>query len=149
MWEKIVLNLLSNAFKFTLEGSVTDTLAPVAEGVELSVSDTSTVIPAEELPHIFQRFHRVQGAKSRTFEGTGIGLALIGELVKLHGGRVDVQSEMGGGSTFRVYIPFGVAHLPQEGVQTAPTPHSDVPGSDLFAEIFAAPSNMCIIVRRG
>ena len=68
MWEKIVLNLLSNAFKFTLEGEIKVSLRSRGEQVELSVSDTGCGIPADELAHIFERFHRVQGRRSRTQE---------------------------------------------------------------------------------
>ncbi len=96
MWEKVVLNLVSNAFKFTLEGEVVVRLAPVGGAVELSVSDTGTGIPAGELPRIFERFHRVDGARGRTHEGTGIGLALVQELVRLHGGSVRAESTSGG-----------------------------------------------------
>jgi len=86
MWEKIVLNLLSNAFKYTLEGEITVQLVPSAISVELCMRDTGVGIPAEELPHLFERFHRVKGTAGRTYEGTGIGLALVHELVRLHGG---------------------------------------------------------------
>lgn len=116
MWEKIVLNLLSNAFKFTFEGSVTVALRPSDEGVELSVEDTGIGIPAHEMPHLFERFHRVKDAHGRTFEGTGIGLALVNELVRLHGGSVRVESDLEKGSAFRVYIPLGASHLPQERI---------------------------------
>ena len=75
MWEKVVLNLLSNAFKYTLEGSVTVHLTEQDEFVELCVTDTGTGIPDRDLPHLFERFHRVEGARGRTHEGTGIGLA--------------------------------------------------------------------------
>jgi signal transduction histidine kinase len=105
MWEKIVLNLLSNALKFTFEGVVTVCLAPRDGAIELTVSDTGTGIPAEELPRLFERFHRVEGARSRTHEGSGIGLALTYELVKLHGGTIDVDSAVGRGTTFRVRVP--------------------------------------------
>ena len=88
MWEKIVLNLLSNAFKFTLEGSVEMTLRAVDGYAELAVRDTGIGIPEAELPRIFERFHRIEGAVGRTHEGTGIGLALVDELVRLHGGTV-------------------------------------------------------------
>ncbi|MDQ2773623.1 MAG: HAMP domain-containing histidine kinase [Acidobacteriota bacterium] len=88
MWEKIVLNLLSNAFKFTFEGKVTVQLAERGGQAELSVSDTGIGIPDTELPHLFERFHRVEGAGGRTQEGTGIGLALVQELAKLHGGGI-------------------------------------------------------------
>ena len=80
--------------------------------MELSVTDTGTGIAAEELPRIFERFHRVQGARGRSHEGSGIGLALVRELVKLHGGSVHVESTPGQGSTFTVTLPLGSAHLP-------------------------------------
>jgi signal transduction histidine kinase len=114
MWEKIVLNLLSNAFKFTFEGELRVSLGWRDDRVELTVADTGTGIPAEELPRIFDRFHRVEGAKGRSYEGSGIGLALVQELVKLHGGDVRVQSTVGQGTTFTVSLPRGKAHLPAE-----------------------------------
>ena len=86
----------------------------------LSVEDTGTGIPEHELPHLFERFHRVEGARGRTQEGTGIGLALVAELVKLHGGTVEVRSTVGQGSTFTVSLPFGTAHLPRERMGAAP-----------------------------
>ena len=111
MWEKIVLNLLSNAFKFTFEGEIAVLLAQVGESAELRVRDTGVGIPAEEMPRLFERFHRVQNARSRTHEGSGIGLALVQELVRLHGGTVRVESTPGQGSTFIVRIPLGQDHL--------------------------------------
>jgi PAS domain S-box-containing protein len=114
MWEKIVLNLLSNAFKFTFAGEIRVSIEPQAERVLLRVSDTGTGIAAEELPHLFERFHRVQGARGRAYEGSGIGLALVKELVKLHGGEVEVHSTPGQGSTFTVALRRGKAHLPKE-----------------------------------
>jgi len=116
MWEKIVLNFLSNAFKFTLEGEVAISLRPGDGTAVLEVRDTGTGIAAEELPHVFERFHRVREARGRTHEGTGIGLALVKELVKLHGGEVSVSSTPGEGSAFRVTLPLGSAHLPAERV---------------------------------
>jgi signal transduction histidine kinase len=86
MWEKVVLNLLSNAFKFTFEGEIAVALRARGERVELSVRDTGTGIPKEELPHLFERFHRVKGVQGRSHEGSGIGLALVRELVRLHRG---------------------------------------------------------------
>lgn len=121
MWEKIVFNLLSNAFKFTFDGSVEVLLRQADEHAVLTVRDTGTGIPPAELPHVFERFHRVEGARGRTFEGSGIGLALVQELVKLHGGEVRVESEIGRGTTFSVCIPFGSQHLPQEHIQTLRT----------------------------
>jgi signal transduction histidine kinase len=116
MWEKVVFNLLSNAFKFTFEGEIEISLRTVGDTFELAVRDTGTGIPPEEVPHLFERFHRVQGARGRTYEGTGIGLALVQELVKLHGGDVSVDSEVDRGSTFTVTIPRGSAHLPAERI---------------------------------
>lgn len=116
MWEKIVLNLLSNAFKFTLAGGIKVKLRQAGETAELSVTDTGTGIPAKALPRIFERFHRVKGALGRSYEGSGIGLALVQELVKLHGGDVSVQSEVDRGTTFTVSIPLGKAHLPAERI---------------------------------
>jgi signal transduction histidine kinase len=123
-WEKIVLNLISNAFKFTLKGEIAVCLRSSGDRVELTVRDTGNGIPTQELPRIFERFHRVEGATGRSFEGTGIGLSLVQELVKLHGGSVRVSSVEGQGSTFEVSLPTGSAHLPAERVAdrvSAPT----------------------------
>jgi PAS domain S-box-containing protein len=119
MWEKIVLNLLSNAFKFTFEGEIKVALRRRDERVELSVSDTGVGIPESELSKIFQRFHRVRGAKSRTHEGTGIGLALAQELARLHGGEIKARNKEGGGSTFTVSVRTGVDHLPVDRICAA------------------------------
>jgi PAS domain S-box-containing protein len=116
MWEKIVLNLISNAFKFTFEGKIAVTLEQAGEKVELRVRDTGVGIPAHELPRLFDRFHRIENTRSRTHEGSGIGLALVLELVKLHGGAVRVESVAGEGSTFIVSLPLGSAHLPADRI---------------------------------
>jgi signal transduction histidine kinase/DNA-binding response OmpR family regulator/serine phosphatase RsbU (regulator of sigma subunit) len=105
MWEKVVLNLVSNAFKFTLEGRIEVSLRRAGEWVELVVSDTGVGIAEAELPHVFERFHRARAADARSHEGSGIGLALVRELVHLHGGEVTVTSELGRGSTFTVRVP--------------------------------------------
>ena len=114
MWEKIVLNLLSNALKFTFDGSIGVSVRWRGDHAELEVRDTGTGIPEKELPRLFERFHRVHGARSRTHEGSGIGLALVHDLVRLHGGDVQVASRLGEGTTFTVSIPRGSAHLPAE-----------------------------------
>lgn len=111
MWERILLNLLSNALKFTFEGGITVRVERDANFAVLRVSDTGVGIAPEELNSLFERFHRVRGARSRSHEGSGIGLALVHELVSLHGGRVDVESTPGKGTTFSVYVPLGSAHL--------------------------------------
>ncbi|HEU4617978.1 MAG TPA: ATP-binding protein [Gammaproteobacteria bacterium] len=108
MWEKIVLNLLSNALKFTFEGSISVTLRERGGVVELEVSDTGVGIPADELPKLFNRFHRVLGTRRRSHEGSGIGLALVQELVRLHGGSISCESELGAGTSFRVKVPVGL-----------------------------------------
>src|SRR4029077_11856212 len=84
MWEKVVSNLLSNAFKFTFTGTIKIVLKPVANDVELQVSDTGIGIAEDQRERVFERFHRIEGTHARTYEGTGIGLALVQELVKLH-----------------------------------------------------------------
>ncbi|MBC8144811.1 MAG: response regulator, partial [bacterium] len=127
MWEKIVLNLVSNAFKFTRAGEIEVRLREASastanddgsgQGVAvLSVRDTGTGIATDQMPHLFERFHRVEGGWARTLEGSGIGLALVKELVTLHGGSLRVESVYGEGSTFIVTIPKGTAHLPGEQI---------------------------------
>jgi signal transduction histidine kinase len=116
MWEKIVLNLLSNAFKFTLTGEVCIRQRLQGDHIELQVSDTGCGIATEDLPRLFERFFRGRATQARTHEGSGIGLSLVQELVKLHGGRITAASEPGVGTTLTVRIPQGSAHLPQERV---------------------------------
>jgi signal transduction histidine kinase len=117
-WAKIVLNLLSNALKFTFDGRITVTLGAAEGDAVLTVSDTGSGIPEEEMERLFERFHRVHGAQARTHEGSGIGLALVAELAALHGGTVSAQSRVGEGSSFTVRVPFGTAHLPADQVVT-------------------------------
>jgi signal transduction histidine kinase len=119
MWEKIVLNLMSNAFKFTFEGEIAVELSNQADHVRLTVTDTGVGIPSGELPRLFDRFHRVEGTRGRSFEGSGIGLALVQELVKQLGGQISVESAVGRGSTFTVTVPYGAAHLPPDRVEQA------------------------------
>ncbi|MEP0921784.1 ATP-binding protein [Leptolyngbya sp. ST-U4] len=117
MWEKVVFNLLSNALKFTFAGEIAVSLQWQHDHVELQVRDTGIGIPAAELPHLFERFHRVKGAQGRSFEGSGIGLSLVQELVKLHGGTIAVRSIEGQGTCFTLSVPTGTAHLPSERLQ--------------------------------
>jgi len=129
MWEKVLLNLLSNAFKFTFDGAVSVETGTSADGryAEIKVSDTGIGVAAEELPRLFERFHRIEGAASRTFEGSGIGLALVQELVKLHGGTITAESTLGAGTTFIIHLPFGDGHLPDDRLRresAAPRPTS-------------------------
>ncbi|RUP00538.1 ATP-binding protein [Hyphomicrobium sp.] len=126
MWEKVVLNLLSNAFKYTFVGGATVRIrrAPNAEAVDIEVRDTGTGIAPHQLPKLFERFHRIEGARSRSIEGTGIGLALVQELVKLHGGSISVSSEPENGTAFTIRLPFGSDHLPQNSVFAESLPKS-------------------------
>jgi PAS domain S-box-containing protein len=120
MWERIVLNLLSNALKFTHSGKISVRLQEANGGAEFSVRDTGVGIPSREMPHLFERFHRIEGTQGRTNEGTGIGLALVQELAKLQGGTIHAQSEEGRGSTFVVTLPSGSSHLPQDRIAVIP-----------------------------
>nr|WP_242063487.1 ATP-binding protein [Nostoc sp. FACHB-892] len=133
MWEKIVLNLLSNAFKFTFAGEITVALRSNGERVEMEVRDTGTGIPQAELPRLFERFYRVQGSRGRTYEGSGIGLSLVQDLVRLHGGEVRVTSQENQGSSFIVALPFGKAHLPAERIGANRKPNI-ASGSVAFVE---------------
>jgi signal transduction histidine kinase/DNA-binding response OmpR family regulator len=119
IWEKIVFNLLSNAVKFTPAGRITVRVRESHGSAVLEVTDTGIGVPAEEQRLLFDRFHRVTGAWSRSHEGTGIGLALVRELAELHGGTATAQSEPGVGSTFTVAVPLGRAHLPAERILDA------------------------------
>jgi len=166
MWEKIVFNLMSNAFKFTFEGEIEVSLREGCEmsetgetsetrrfsnsihepqvsqsvslvsprTVTLRVRDTGIGISADVIPRLFERFYRVEGAHGRTFEGSGIGLALVQELVKLHGGTVHVQSHLGEGSAFIASIPLGTAHLPQDRISADRTLASSATGAAPFVE---------------
>jgi PAS domain S-box-containing protein len=135
MWEKIVLNLISNAFKFTFTGEIAITLHRLQNSAELRVRDTGVGIPQEEIPRLFERFHRVQNARSRTYEGSGIGLALVHELVKFHGGSLRAESTLGKGSTFIVTLPLGKDHLPQDRIQaTRPLPSTSISAASFVEE---------------
>ncbi|WNM64112.1 response regulator [Candidatus Nitrospira neomarina] len=161
MWEKIVLNLLSNAFKFTFQGEIEVSLktgdqctlhlhsgernvepSGIQDPAEpdptryvvLEVRDTGTGIPPEELPRIFDRFHRVQNSRGRSHEGSGIGLALVQQLVRLHGGVVRVESQIGRGSLFTISIPRGEGHLPADRINAARTLTSTAVRGEAYVE---------------
>ena len=119
MWEKVILNLLSNALKFTFDGSIR--VAVHAEGSEavVTVADTGIGVADQEMPRLFERFHRIENVRSRSNEGSGIGLALVRELVQLHGGTITADSATGHGTTFSIRLPFGTAHLPGDSIAPA------------------------------
>jgi signal transduction histidine kinase len=133
MWETIVLNLLSNALKFTFEGEIAVVLRDMDGAARLTVRDTGIGIPADQIDKLFDRFHRVAGARGRSFEGSGIGLALVRELVRLHGGEITVESK-GRGTSFHVTIPLGMAHLPPERVSAASRNPAPASRSQNFVE---------------
>ena len=134
MWEKIVLNLISNAFKFTFEGEIEVNIRAESSNAILTVRDTGVGIPAEEMPRIFERFHRVQNMRSRTHEGSGIGLAMVQELVKLHGGSIRAESRLGKGTSFIVTIPLGAKHLPPDRLDGSRSLASTAAGAAPFVE---------------
>ncbi len=114
MWEKVVLNLLSNALKFTFDGAITVRTARQDGQAVITVIDTGIGVSAAEMPRLFERFHRIETARARSMEGSGIGLALVRELVGLHGGTITADSRVGEGTTFTIRLPFGTAHLPSD-----------------------------------
>lgn len=116
MWEKIVLNLVSNAFKYSKQGEINIQVSQAGNLIHLTVTDTGIGIPADHLDKIFDRFHRIDNTEGRSQEGTGIGLAMVKELVKLHAGEIQVASRQGEGSTFTVIIPAGKDHLPADKI---------------------------------
>ncbi len=134
MWEKIVLNLLSNAFKFTFEGEIEVKLCLEGSCAVLKIRDPGVGIPAEEMPRLFERFHRVQNMRSRTHEGSGIGLALVQELVKIHGGSIHAESRLGIGTTFTITLPLGKEHLPPDRIGSSRTLASTAVGAFPFVE---------------
>ena len=134
MWEQVVLNLLSNAFKFTFEGGITIALRQTETAAELRVTDTGTGIPAAEMPRLFERFHRVENARGRTHEGSGIGLALVQELVKIHGGSIGAESTVGEGTAFTIRVPLGSEHLPPEQLRETRAPTSASARATPFVE---------------
>ena len=133
MWEKIVLNLLSNALKFTFNGGITVGSAPRRRRAVLDVADTGIGIPAADLELLFDRFHQVRGARGRSAEGRASGSRWPGSWSRCTAAR-SPRPPARRGSTFTVRLPFGSAHLPAEQlapaaaepgqVRSAPTPSS-------------------------
>ena len=129
MWEKIVLNLLSNALKSTFDGEIRVSISTNEIGAQLTISDTGTGIPESELPHLFERFNRIEGARRRSHEGSGIGLALVHELVQMNGGTITAESKLNEGTTFKVHLPYGHQHLAEGHVATETASPLQLPGS--------------------
>jgi PAS domain S-box-containing protein len=131
---QVLFNLVSNACKFTFLGEIAVSLRATQSAVEVSVRDTRTEIPVDALPRLFERFYRVEGAHGRTYEGSGIGLALVQELVRLHGGSVRVESKLGQGTTFTITVRFGREHLPQDRIDASTILASTATGATPFVE---------------
>ncbi|MEV7969533.1 SpoIIE family protein phosphatase [Sphaerisporangium sp. NPDC088356] len=134
MWEKVVLNLLSNALKFTFEGSIRVALRAEEGHAVVTVADTGIGVPEHELPRLFERFHRIESARSRSNEGSGIGLALVRELVGLHGGSITADSAEGEGTTLTIRVPFGHEHLPADSLVPAGAADGVSATADPFVE---------------
>ncbi len=119
MWEKVILNLLSNALKFTFDGSLSVSVSSAPQHAIVSVADTGIGIADDQMPRLFERFHRIENTRSRSNEGSGIGLALVQELVSLHGGSITADSVEGEGTRFTIRVPFGHSHLPANAIVEA------------------------------
>jgi PAS domain S-box-containing protein len=138
MWERIVLNLLSNAFKFTLDGAIRVSLTADAGHAVLRVTDTGAGIAAAEMPRLFERFHRIANARARSNEGSGIGLAMVRELVTMHSGTITADSEQGVGTTFTVRIPLGTEHFSPDQLVTSGDSDGDSDGDGDGVEPYLA-----------
>ncbi len=114
--DKVIFNLLSNAFKFTTKGEVTLSTSIEDNKLVIAVSDSGVGIRPDQLPLIFDRFRQATGSVSKDYAGTGIGLSLVQEIVKLHGGEIEVQSEYGKGTAFFVKLLLGKAHLTENQI---------------------------------
>ena len=134
MWEKVVLNLLSNAVKYTLDGSIVVRVDRDGGVAAVTIADTGVGIASAEMPRLFERFHRIDSAGARSTEGSGIGLALVKELVNLHGGTIDATSGHGEGTTFTVRLPFGSAHLPADEIVPADRGRTPARNADPYVQ---------------
>jgi signal transduction histidine kinase/DNA-binding response OmpR family regulator len=129
---QILLNLLSNAAKFTEMGEIVATVQVSGTALQLVVEDTGIGIPADQLPHVFEKFRQVDGTHRRKVGGTGLGLAIVRELARLLGGRVEVRSTVGRGTAFTVELPDAVtAAAPVQSESSQP----DESGSDSHPRI--------------
>ncbi|MBD1933703.1 response regulator [Funiculus sociatus] len=121
-FDKVLYNLLSNAMKFTpVGGTITVTVESAGDHVRVQIADTGIGIRPEQIPHLFERFRQAEGSVNRSYEGSGLGLALVKELVELHGGQISIGSVYTEGSTFTVWLQTGTAHLPLDQVLEVPT----------------------------
>lgn len=120
-FDKVLYNLLSNAMKFTpTGGSITVSVRPAGDHCLIKVQDTGVGIRPDQIPHLFERFRQADSSANRSYEGSGLGLALVRELVELHQGKVSVDSTVGDGTSFTVWLQAGSTHLPSEQVIEIP-----------------------------
>ncbi|HEY9629874.1 MAG TPA: response regulator [Coleofasciculaceae cyanobacterium] len=120
-FDKVLYNLLSNAIKFTeAKGAIEVNLRAAGDHCLIQVKDTGVGIRPDQIPYLFERFRQADGSASRSHEGSGLGLALVKELVELHGGSVAVESIYGESTVFTIRLQTGRAHLPFEQVVEAP-----------------------------
>jgi signal transduction histidine kinase/response regulator RpfG family c-di-GMP phosphodiesterase len=141
-FDKVLYNLLSNAMKFTPSGgSITVSVQPTGTHCLLRVKDTGIGIREDQIPYLFDRFRQAEGSVNRSYEGSGLGLSLVKELVDMHGGQIAVESVYGAGTTFTVWLHTGSSHLPPEQVITIPaevqTARAAVELSDVEMEVEA------------
>jgi GAF domain-containing protein/class 3 adenylate cyclase len=116
-FDKVLYNLLSNAMKFTAAGKhITVILRLAGDHCLLQVIDTGIGIRPDQIPHLFERFRQAEGSANRGYEGSGLGLSLVKELVDLHGGQITVESTYGEGTTFSIWLQVGIAHLPSHQI---------------------------------
>jgi PAS domain S-box-containing protein len=134
MWENVVFNLLSNALKFTFDGAISVTVRRGDGEAVVTVADTGIGIGAAEVPRLFERFHRIENVRARSNEGSGIGLALVKELIDLHGGGITADSAEGAGTTFTIRLPLGAAHLPSDSITSAPDTKLAARGAEAFLQ---------------
>ena len=121
--DKVIFNLLSNALKFTKQGSISVSVFKKDNRAIISVKDSGIGIKPDQIGHIFERFRQASGSESKDYAGTGIGLSLVQEIVHLHGGEIEVTSEYGHGTQFTMTLKLGQTHLIQN--QILPTPFVD------------------------
>ena len=116
-FDKVLYNLLSNAMKFTPDGGTINILVqPAGKNCLVQIKDTGIGIAKEQIPQLFERFRQAEGSENRSYEGSGLGLALVKELVEMHSGQIEVESVYGKGSSFSIQLRTGTAHLPPDQV---------------------------------